>query len=99
FCKPGGAAAVCEHDGVLCGSSKAHKELRRMLIEEKKLDAAISLPGGAFKRDACVSTAILLFTKTDSGGTDQVWLYDCEADGWSLDDKRTPLLSEEKLGP
>ena len=97
--KPGGRAAVIVPDGVLFGSSKAHKELRRLLVEEQKLDAVISLPGGVFKPYAGVSTAILLFTKTNSGGTDHVWFYDVTADGWSLDDKRTPLLSEEKLGP
>jgi len=96
--KPGGRAAVIVPDGVLFGSSNAHKTLRKMLIEEQKLDAVISLPGGVFKPYAGVSTAILLFTKTNSGGTDQVWFYDCDADGWSLDDKRTPLLSEERLG-
>jgi type I restriction enzyme M protein len=97
--KPGGRAAVIVPDGVLFGSSKAHRELRRLLVEEQKLDAVISLPGGVFKPYAGVSTAILLFTKTNSGGTDQVWFYDVDADGWSLDDKRTPLLAEEKLGP
>lgn len=97
--KPGGRAAVIVPDGVLFGSSNAHKELRRMLVEEQKLDAVISLPGGVFKPYAGVSTAILLFTKTNSGGTDHVWFYDVEADGWSLDDKRTPLLSEDKFGP
>ena len=97
--KPGGRAAVIVPDGVLFGSSKAHKELRRLLVEEQKLDAVVSLPGGVFKPYAGVSTAILLFTKTNSGGTDTVWFYDVEADGWSLDDKRTPLLSEDKLGP
>jgi type I restriction enzyme M protein len=97
--KPGGRAAVIVPDGVLFGSSKAHKEIRRLLIEEQKLDAVVSLPGGVFKPYAGVSTAILLFTKTNSGGTDFVWFYDVDADGWSLDDKRTPLLSEEKLGP
>ena len=86
-------------DGVLFGSSKAHKELRRILVEEQKLDAVIKLPGGVFKPYAGVSTAILVFTKTNSGGTDFVWFYDVEADGWSLDDKRTPLLPEDKLGP
>ncbi|MEO5800438.1 MAG: class I SAM-dependent DNA methyltransferase [Gemmatimonadales bacterium] len=96
--KPGGRAAVIVPDGVLFGSSKAHKELRRILVEEQKLDAVISLPGGVFKPYAGVSTAILLFTKTNSGGTDQVWFYDLDADGWSLDDKRTPLLLEAKLG-
>jgi len=97
--KPGGRAAVIVPDGVLFGSSNAHRELRRLLIEEQKLDAVVSLPGGVFKPYAGVSTAILLFTKTNSGGTDRVWFYDVEADGWSLDDKRTPLLSEDKLGP
>jgi type I restriction enzyme M protein len=97
--KPGGRAAVIVPDGVLFGSSKAHKELRRILVEDQKLDAVVSLPGGAFKPYAGVSTAILLFTRTNSGGTDHVWFYDVQADGWSLDDKRTPLLSEDKLGP
>lgn len=96
--KPGGRAAVIVPDGVLFGSSKAHKELRKMLVEEQKLDGVISLPSGCFKPYAGVSTAILLFTKTNSGGTDQVWFYDMQADGWSLDDKRQPLLSEGKLG-
>src|SRR6202795_334261 len=97
--KPGGRAAATVPDGVLFGSSKAHRELRRMLIEDQKLDALISLPSGVFKPYAGVSTAILLFTKTNSGGTDQVWFYDVDADGWSLDDKRTPLLPDDKLGP
>ena len=97
--KPGGRAAVVVPDGVLFGSSKAHKELRRTLVEDHKLDGVVSLPAGAFKPYAGVSTAILLFTKTNSGGTDHVWFYDMEAEGWSLDDKRQPLLDEDKLGP
>jgi type I restriction enzyme M protein len=97
--KPGGRAAVIVPDGVLFGSSTAHKELRRLLVEDQKLDAVVKLPGGVFKPYAGVSTAILFFTKTNSGGTDQVWFYDVEADGWSLDDKRAPLLPEDKLGP
>src|SRR5437588_240883 len=97
--KPGGRAAVIVPDGVLFGSSNAHKELRRILVEDQKLDGVVSLPGGVFKPYAGVSTAILLFTKTNSGGTDFVWFYDVEADGWSLDDKRTLLLPEDKLGP
>jgi type I restriction enzyme M protein len=97
--RPGGRAAVIVPDGVLFGSSNAHKELRRMLVEDHKLDGVVSLPAGAFKPYAGVSTAILLFTKTDSGGTDYVWFYDMQADGWSLDDKRQPLLDEVKLGP
>lgn len=96
--KPGGRAAVIVPDGVLFGSSKAHKELRRLIVEDQKLDAVISLPAGVFKPYAGVSTAILLFTKTNSGGTENVWFYDMTADGWSLDDKRQPLLSEDKLG-
>lgn len=97
--KPGGRAAVIVPDGVLFGSSNAHKELRKKIVEEQKLDAVVSLPGGVFKPYAGVSTAILFFTKTNSGGTDNVWFYDMQADGWSLDDKRTALLPEEKLGP
>jgi type I restriction enzyme M protein len=96
--KTGGRAAVIVPEGVLFGSSKAHKELRRMLVEAQKLEAVIKLPGGVFKPYAGVSTAILVFTKTNSGGTDYVWFYNVEADGWSLDDRRTPLLSEDKLG-
>jgi type I restriction enzyme M protein len=86
-------------EGVLFGSSTAHRELRRMLVEDQKLDAVLKLPSGVFKPYAGVSTAIVLFTKTNSGGTDRVWFYDIEADGWSLDDKRTPLLPEDKIGP
>jgi len=96
--KPGGRAAVIVPDGMLFGSTKAHKELRRMLVEDQKLDGIVSLPSGVFKPYAGVSTAILPFTKTNSGGTDHVWFYDLQADGYSLDDKRTPLLDEDKLG-
>ena len=92
--KNGGRAAVIVPDGVLFGSSKAHKELRRMLAEDHKLDAVIKLPSGAFKPYTGVSIAILLFTKTSSGGTDSVWFYDLQADGFSLDDKRTPHRRE-----
>lgn len=97
--KPGGRAAVIVPDGVLFGSSNAHKKLRQTLVEDQKLDAVVKLPGGVFKPYAGVSTAILLFTKTNSGGTDYVWFYDVQADGWSLDDKRAPLLPDDKLGP
>jgi type I restriction enzyme M protein len=96
--RTGGRAAVIVPDGVLFGSSKAHKELRRMLVEDHKLDAVISLPSGVFRPYAGVSTAILVFTKTGVGGTDNVWFYDMKADGWSLDDKRQPLLPEDRLG-
>jgi type I restriction enzyme M protein len=97
--KVGGRAAVIVPDGVLFGSSKAHKDLRRMLIEEHKLDAVVKLPLGVFRPYAGVSTAILVFTKTGVGGTDHVWFYDVGADGWSLDDKRQPLLPDDKLWP
>ena len=96
--RPGGRAAVIVPDGVLFGSTKAHKELRRILVEEQKLDGIVSLPSGVFKPYAGVSTAILLFAKTNSGGTNHVWFYDLEADGYSLDDKRTELLDKDKLG-
>jgi type I restriction enzyme M protein len=86
----GGRAAVIVPDGVLFGTSKAHKALRKILVEDQKLDGIISMPSGVFKPYAGVSTAILLFTKTNSGGTDHVWFYDMQADGFSLDDKRTP---------
>ena len=97
--KPGGRAAVIVPDGVLFGSSKAHKELRRTLVEDHFLEGVVSLPSGVFRPYAGVSTAILFFTKTGRGGTDQVWFYDMTADGWSLDDKRNPLLPLQKLGP
>ncbi|WP_433687516.1 type I restriction-modification system subunit M [Micromonospora carbonacea] len=97
--KPGGRAAVIVPEGVLFGSTKAHKELRRMLVEDQKLDGVVKLPSGTFKPYSGVSTAVLIFTKTNSGGTDNVWFYEVTADGWSLDDKRTPLLAAEKLGP
>ncbi|MFI6226987.1 N-6 DNA methylase [Micromonospora echinospora] len=97
--KPGGRAAVIVPDGVLSGPSRAHKELRRILVEDHKLDGVVKLPSGTFRPYSGVSTAILLFTKTNSGGTDNVWFYEVTADGWSLDDKRVPLLPAEKLGP
>ena len=97
--KPGGRAAVIVPDGVLFGSSKAHKELRRILVEDHRLDGIVSLPSGVFRPYAGVSTAILLFTKTNRGGTDSVWFYDLTADGYSLDDKRNPLLPADHLGP
>jgi hypothetical protein len=97
--KIGGRAAVIVPEGVLFGSTKAHKVLRKELVENQKLDAVIKLPSGVFKPYSGVSTAVLCFTKTDSGGTDEVWFYDMLADGRSLDDKRTPLLPENLLGP
>lgn len=97
--KPGGRAAVIVPDGVLFGSSKAHKEIRKMLVDDHKLDAIVKLPSGVFKPYAGVSTAIVFFTKTNSGGTDHVWFYDVQADGMSLDDKRQMLVPEDKFGP
>jgi len=97
--KPGGRAAVIVPDGVLFGSSTAHKAIRKMLVDDHKLDAIVKLPSGVFKPYAGVSTAIVFFTKTNSGGTDHVWFYDLQADGMSLDDKRQMLLPEEKFGP
>jgi type I restriction enzyme M protein len=96
--KVGGQAAVIVPEGVLFGSSKAHKTLRKALVEEQQLSAVVKLPSGVFKPYAGVSTAILFFRRTDSGGTKDVWYYDVQADGLSLDDKRTPLLPETKLG-
>lgn len=93
--KPGGRAAVIVPDGVLFGSSKVHKQLRRILVEEQKLDGVVKLPSGVFRPYAGVSTAILLFTKTNSGGTDRVWFYDVTADGFSLDDKRNPVEAND----
>ena len=93
----GGRAAVIVPDGVLFGSTKAHGTLRKTLVEEQKLDAIVSMPSGVFKPYAGVSTAILLFTKTNSGGTDHVWFYDMRADGYSLDDKRTPQPKRSDL--
>ena len=89
--KLGGRAASIVPDGVLFGSSKAHKSIRKELVENHKLEAIISMPSGVFKPYAGVSTAIMIFTKTGTGGTDKVWFYDMKADGLSLDDKRQPI--------
>lgn len=93
--KTGGRAAVIVPDGVLFGSSTAHKALRQKIVEEQQLEAIISMPSGVFKPYAGVSTAIMIFTKTMSGGTDKVWFYDMQADGYSLDDKRNELDSSK----
>lgn len=89
--KVGGRCACIVPDGVLFGSSKAHKGIRKQIVEENRLEAVISMPSGVFKPYAGVSTAILIFTKTEHGGTDNVWFYDMQADGLSLDDKRSPV--------
>jgi len=93
--KPGGRAAVIVPDGVLFGSSKAHQAVRKLLVDDHKLDGVISLPSGVFKPYAGVSTAILLFTKTNSGGTDHVFFYEVDADGYSLDDKREKVKDDD----
>lgn len=93
--KKGGRAAVIVPDGVLFGSSKAHKQIRKEIVENNKLDAVISMPSGVFKPYAGVSTAVLLFTKTGTGGTDKVWFYDMKADGYSLDDKRQEIKEND----
>ena len=89
--KVGGRCACIVPDGVLFGSSKAHQDIRKQVVEENRLEAVISMPSGVFKPYAGVSTAILVFTKTGHGGTDNVWFYDMTADGYSLDDKRSPV--------
>ncbi|WP_455582628.1 type I restriction-modification system subunit M [Dysosmobacter sp.] len=95
--KVSGRGAVIVPDGVLFGSSKAHKDIRRALIEDNRLEAVISMPSGVFKPYAGVSTGILIFTKTGHGGTDKVWFYDMTADGFSLDDKRTAVAENDIL--
>ena len=89
--KVGGRCACIVPDGVLFGSSTAHKAIRKEIVENNRLEAVISMPSGVFKPYAGVSTAILIFTKTGHGGTDKVWFYDMKADGHSLDDKRSPV--------
>lgn len=93
--KIGGRCACIVPDGVLFGSSTAHKAIRKAIIEDNKLEAVISMPSGVFKPYAGVSTAILIFTKTEHGGTDHVWFYDMKADGFSLDDKRAPVAEND----
>lgn len=93
--KIGGRCACIVPDGVLFGSSNAHKAIRKEIVENQKLEAVISMPSGVFKPYAGVSTGILIFTKTNHGGTDNVWFYDMTADGKSLDDKRTPVAEND----
>lgn len=93
--KTGGRAAVIVPDGVLFGSSTAHKAIRKALVDGNRLEAVISMPSGVFKPYAGVSTGILIFTKTGHGGTDNVWFYDMQADGFSLDDKRSPIADND----
>lgn len=93
--KIGGRCACIVPDGVLFGSSTAHKTIRKEIIENNRLQAVISMPSGVFKPYAGVSTAVLVFTKTGYGGTDKVWFYDMKSDGFSLDDKRTPVQDND----
>ena len=93
--KTGGRCACIVPDGVLFGSSSAHKAIRKEIVEHQRLEAVVSMPSGVFKPYAGVSTAILIFTKTGYGATDQVWFYDMTADGFSLDDKRTPTADSD----
>lgn len=93
--KKGGRCASIVPDGVLFGSSNAHKAIRKEIVDNHKLEAIISMPSGVFKPYAGVSTAIMIFTKTGAGGTDNVWFYDMKADGYSLDDKRNPIEAND----
>jgi type I restriction enzyme M protein len=93
--KVGGRCACIVPDGVLFGSSTAHKAIRKELVENNRLETVISMPSGVFKPYAGVSTAILIFTKTGHGGTDKVWFYNMTADGFSLDDKRSPVAESD----
>lgn len=91
----GGRCACIVPDGVLFGSSNAHKSIRKEIIDNNKLEAVISMPSGVFQPYAGVSTAVMIFTKTTTGGTDKVWFYDMTADGYSLDAKRTPVKEND----
>jgi len=93
--KNGGRCASIVPDGVLFGSSNAHVDIRREIVENHRLEAIISMPSGVFKPYAGVSTAVIIFTKTSAGGTDNVWFYDMQSDGYSLDDKRTELAASD----
>lgn len=93
--KIGGRCACIVPDGVLFGSSTAHKAIRKELVENNRLEAVVSMPSGVFKPYAGVSTAVLIFTKTGHGGTDNVWFYDMQADGFSLDDKRSEIKEND----
>ena len=93
--KIGERCACIVPDGVLFGSSKAHKDIRKEIVENQRLVAVISMPSGVFKLYTGVSTAILIFTKTEHGGTDNLWFYDMTADGFSLDDKRSPVADND----
>lgn len=91
----GGRCASIVPDGVLFGTSTGHLAIRKEIVDNQRLQAVISMPSGVFKPYAGVSTAILVFTKTNAGGTDKVWFYDMKADGFSLDDKRNPVADND----
>ena len=91
----GGRCASIVPDGVLFGTSTGHMAIRKEIVDNQRLQAVISMPSGVFKPYAGVSTAILIFTKTNAGGTDKVWFYDMKADGFSLDDKRNPVADND----
>ena len=91
----GGRCASIVPDGVLFGTSTGHISIRKEIVDKQRLQAVISMPSGVFKPYAGVSTAILIFTKTNAGGTDKVWFYDMKADGFSLDDKRNPVAEND----
>ena len=91
----GGRCACIVPEGVLFGTSKAHVDIRKELVDKNQLRAVISMPSGVFKPYAGVSTAVLVFTKTGTGGTDKVWFYDMQADGLSLDDKRAEVKEND----
>lgn len=93
--QPGGRCASIVPDGVLFGTSTGHKSIRKEIVDNHRLQAVISMPSGVFKPYAGVSTAILIFTKTNAGGTDKVWFYDMKADGFSLDDKRSQIADND----
>ena len=93
--QPGGRCASIVPDGVLFGTSTGHKSIRKEIVDNHRLQAVISMPSGVFKPYAGVSTAILIFTKTNAGGTDKVWFYDMKADGFSLDDKRSQVADND----
>ena len=93
--KIGGSCASIVPDGVLFGASSAHKAIRRELVDNQHLKAVISMPSGVFLPYSGVSTAILIFSKTNAGGTDKVWFYDMKADGFSLDDKRAVVAEND----
>ena len=97
--RAGGRAAMIVPERVLCGATKPHERLRSMLVETHKVEAVIALPPAVFTPHADEATAILMFTRTDQGGTEHVWFYDLIADGMSMDDARSPLVAAEKLGP